>query len=231
MRMRNASTTLISMWQGQRPGALLLLLSSVFILLSSRPAIAIDFDVSVTADTTFHDNIPPFNDTLVTRFFHVDPDDSLASITLSPHDSVTFNFNFNRPISMIDNFFDNTESIRIALKSLAGNPVDPGNTILGYSFLFTGVTGTPLGTNPVPGTAPWNAFFGDIDSFLVDRNVSLFTTGIVNFHDIHVTLTNNDPDANSFVFNQISIGLDAEDLAAVPAPAPSTIFLLGTGLA
>lgn len=132
-------------------------------------------------------------------------------ITLETGDTFALDviFKDNETVEMVDNGISDNESIKISVDGEGGVGGAPDNQA-DYSFYFTHVEGDLLtGTerDPITGTENITATNGN---FEVDRSIELFTTKAVTFGDIHVELTNQDP--NNWSFDKVSVGVDADNV-------------------
>jgi hypothetical protein len=170
-----------------------------------------DFNVTV-APGQFENNI--LNDVWRSPKFDTDPN----PINLGVGDVYQANFTLDKPIKLDDGFFNGNESIKFFLR---GGPAGAGIKIFDYEFLFTGVEGGTLLVNPVKGRVTTALLNPNVD---LSQDIDLINGGQVTFKDIHLKLTGVQ---GIYTFDQVSVGVDADDVVPVPpVPEPSSILSL-----
>jgi hypothetical protein len=146
-------------------------------------------------------------------------------ITLPTDTSLQLNLTFDKLLEMDDGFFNGDESIHIDVQGVGGVGGAPNNKA-NFEFLFTGVEGGPLLTNPVKGTVTIGALNGHVD---FDQSVDLINGGKVTFKDLHLTLTNKN--TNDWNIGKVGVGVDADEIRIVnPAQARIELKILQTVL-
>jgi hypothetical protein len=173
-----------------------------------------DFNVIVLPGQFEDNNFS--NDVWVSPLVHTNPN----PISLGVGDVYQANFTLDKPIKLVDGFFKGNESFKFFLQ---GGPAGGGIKEFDYEFLFTGVNGGPLLLNPIKGSITTALLNPDVS---VNRSIDLINGGQVIFKGIHLKLTGTQ---GTYTFNKISVGVDADEVSAVPGPLP--IFGLGAAFA
>ena len=171
-----------------------------------------DFNVTV-APGQFENNI--LNDVWRSPKFDTNPN----PINLGVGDVYQANFTLDKPIKLDDGFFNGNESIKFFLR---GGPAGGGVKKFDYEFLFTDVKGGPLLVNPVKGRVTTALLNPDVD---LSQDIDLINGGQVTFKGIQLKLTGVQ---GVYTFDQVSVGVDADDVVPVPEPT-SILSLLALG--
>ncbi|RME65842.1 MAG: hypothetical protein D6782_05430, partial [Alphaproteobacteria bacterium] len=108
-------------------------------------------------------------------------------------------------VQLDDGFFNGDESVKIEVGGVGGVGGFPNN-LFDWEITFTGVHGALL-VNPVTGSGTMNALNGNAS---IDQDVDLINGGILQFHDIHLKLTNRNP--NLWSIGSVQVGVDADDI-------------------
>lgn len=149
-------------------------------------------------------------------------------VTLATNDSLQFNLTFDKKLELDDGFFNGNESIHIDVQGVGGVGGAPNNKA-DFEFAFTGVDGAIL-VNPVKGTAGQNALNGNVNH---DQDVDLIKGGKMTFTDVHLKLTNKNP--NNWSIGKVGLGVDADDVnvrnVVNPVPLPPALPLMGAAVA
>lgn len=147
-------------------------------------------------------------------------------VTLMTNDSLQLNITFDKKLELDDGFFNGNESIHIDVQGVGGVGGAPNNKA-DFTFEFTGVDGNIL-VNPVTGTAGQVALNGNVNH---DQDVDLINGGKMTFTDVHLKLTNKNP--NNWSIGKVGVGVDADDVNVRnvnPVPVPPALPLLGGAL-
>lgn len=204
--------------------ATMLVVSGTFIsaMFATAQAATTTNNFNVTVEPSqFEENIGAINDVWRSPRFDTDPE----HISLGIGDVYKANFILDKPVKLDDDFFDGDESFKFFLRGKQG----VGNSIktFNYEFLFTGVEGGPLLTNPIQGTITTALLNPDVDS---STNINLINGGQFTFTHIQLKLTGVE---GLLVFDKVSVGVDADEVSiasSVVVPEPLTILGSATAL-
>ncbi|WP_416398921.1 hypothetical protein [Allohahella sp. A8] len=149
-------------------------------------------------------------------------------VLLARGDSYTANITFEgmQHIELNDGFFNGDESFLIEIDGLVGganNSDGPAD----YLLQFTGVHHGPLLKNPLSGSSTLGLATGNMR---LAEDVDLIDGGKVQFHDLHLTVTNQGFNAWAFDGFRLGVGADVVSIGDWKVPAPGSAALLLAGL-
>lgn len=155
-------------------------------------------------------------------------------VLLGKGESLIINWTFDGSVDLDDGFFNGNESIHIKVVGAAGPGAGFNNKGVDYELEFTGVEGGPFlpDGNKVKGNTSWVPTNGNVN---LARDIDLINGGKVSFKDLHLKLTNVEPNGSVWALGKVSVGVDADDITVTvppkPVPEPSSMLmgLLGIG--